>query len=110
MAQDLAPHGVASLGRSPGWMRTELVLRAFEADGERWEDVPALATTESTGYIGRAVVALVGDPGILRRTGQMLRVVDVARAYGFTDTDGRQPATFEAVGAAPADPAAPTRS
>ena len=91
MAQDLAPHGVASLGLSPGWMRTELVLRAFEVEGDRWEDVPALTATESTGYVGRAVVALAGDPGIMRRTGQMLRVGDVARAYGFTDTDGRQP-------------------
>ena len=101
MAQDLRPFGVASIGLSPGWMRTELVLRAFDVEDGNWQAVPALAATESTAYIGRAVVALAGDPAVIRHTGRILRVGDLARAYRFTDVDGRQPAAFEIGGAAP---------
>lgn len=101
MAQDLAPHGVASVGLSPGWMRTELVLGAFHTDAARWHEVPALAATESTAYIGRAVAALAADPGVMALTGRVLRVGDLARSYGFVDEDGRQPAAFELTSAAP---------
>lgn len=101
MAQDLKPYGVASIGLSPGWMRTELVLQAFDTDGDRWHEVPALATTESTHYIGRAVVALATDPDVMSKTGQMLRVGDLAHTYGFRDIDGRQPEAFEIEGEAP---------
>jgi NAD(P)-dependent dehydrogenase (short-subunit alcohol dehydrogenase family) len=76
---------------SPGWMRTELVLKAFETDGATWRDVPALAKTGSPLYVDRAVVALAADADVLARTGQVLGVGDLAREYGFTDVDGHQP-------------------
>lgn len=104
MAQDLEPHGVASVALSPGWMRTELVLRAFDTDAERWHEVPALAATESPRYIGQAVVALAKDPGVMAKTGRTLRVGDLARAYGFRDIDGRQPKAFELESASPPSP------
>ena len=49
---------------------------------------------ESTAYIGRAVVALATDPAVSRRSGQTLAVGDLARIYGFTDLDGRQPTPY----------------
>ncbi len=94
MAQDLRPHGVAVLAVSPGWMRTELVLRAFGTDEAHWRDVPALARTETPLYVGRGVVALAADPQVMAKTGRVLRVGDLAREYGFTDVDGRQPPLF----------------
>jgi hypothetical protein len=45
----------------------------------------------SPAYISRAVVALSSDPAVSGRSGQMLAVGDLARIYGFTDLDGRQP-------------------
>jgi len=33
-------------------------------------------------------VARAGDSRILERTGQVLRVADLAREYGFMDVDG----------------------
>jgi len=42
-------------------------------------------------YVGRAVAALAADPAVLDKSGHVLRVGEVARAYGFTDIDGRQP-------------------
>ena len=95
MAQDLRPHGVASLAVSPGWMRTEFVLIGHKTDEAHWQERPALAGTESPRYVGRAVAALAGDAQVLQKTGEVLRVGDLAQAYGFTDIDGRQVKAFE---------------
>ena len=95
MAEELRPHGVASLALSPGWMRTEFVLAGHKADESNWRDRPSLARTESPRYIGRAVAALAGDPRVLEKSGRVHRVADLAREYGFTDIDGRQVEAFE---------------
>ncbi|MNS87713.1 3-oxoacyl-[acyl-carrier-protein] reductase FabG [compost metagenome] len=95
IAQELQPHGVASVAVSPGWMRTEFVLAGHKTDEAHWQERPALARTESPRYLGRAVAALAGDAQVLDKTGQVLRVADLARAYGFTDIDGRQVEPFE---------------
>jgi NAD(P)-dependent dehydrogenase (short-subunit alcohol dehydrogenase family) len=95
MAQELKPHGVASVALSPGWMRTEFVLMGHQTDEAHWQDRPALARTESPRYLGRAVAALAQDRQVLEQTGQVLLVGELARRYGFTDIDGRQPEPFE---------------
>lgn len=89
MARDLerAGRGVAVLGVAPGWLRTEALLEDVRQGKAAQGD---LEETESTEYIGRAVLALATDPDVLRKSGQILRTRDLARAYGFTDTDGRQ--------------------
>ena len=61
MAEELRPHGVASLAVSPGWMRTEFVLAGHKTDEAHWQERPALARTESPRYLGRAVAALAAD-------------------------------------------------
>ena len=94
MAEELRSHGVTSLALSPGWMRTELVLAAHDTTEATWRDRPALASTESPRYIGRAVVALAGDPQVIARSGGVYRVGDLAGEYGFTDVDGRVVAPF----------------
>jgi NAD(P)-dependent dehydrogenase (short-subunit alcohol dehydrogenase family) len=99
VAEELRPHGVASLAVSPGWMRTEFVLAAYAADETNWRERPALARTETPRYVGRAVAALAADPDVLRRSGAVLRVGDLAREYGFTDVDGRAVPPFEVGGA-----------
>jgi len=95
LAQELRPHGVASVALSPGWMRTELVLAGFEGGEERWREHPQLARTESPRYAGRGVVALAADPKVMDKTGGVYRVGDLAREYGFTDVDGRTVPPFE---------------
>ena len=95
VAQELKAHGVASVALSPGWMRTEFVLAGHHADESNWQQQPSLARTESPRYLGRAVAALAADPQVMRRSGRVLRVGDLAREYGFTDVDGRQVPPFE---------------
>lgn len=95
VAEELRPHGVASLAVSPGWMRTEWVLTGHRTDEAHWQDVSALARTESPRYLGRAVAALAADANVLRHSGQVLRVADLAETYCFTDIDGRKVPAFE---------------
>jgi NAD(P)-dependent dehydrogenase (short-subunit alcohol dehydrogenase family) len=72
MAQELRPHGIAALAIAPGH----------------------LGVNESTEYLGRAVATLAADRDVIAKSGQTLTVGDLAREYGFTDTDGTQPAPF----------------
>jgi NAD(P)-dependent dehydrogenase (short-subunit alcohol dehydrogenase family) len=88
MADELRPHRVAAVAITPGFVRTERVLAAHAAHPFD------LSGTESPEYLGRAVASLAGDPGLMRRTGETLTAGDVARTYGFTDVDGRQPEPF----------------
>jgi NAD(P)-dependent dehydrogenase (short-subunit alcohol dehydrogenase family) len=95
MAEELRPHGVASLAVVPGWMRTEWVLASSKADESTWRDHPELARTESPRYVGRAVAALAADPGVMVKSGGIHRVGDLAVEYGFTDVDGRVVPPYE---------------
>lgn len=94
MAEELRPHDVVSLGISPGFMRTELVLASAGVSEETFAQAPMLERSESPRYLGRAVVALARDPALLSRSGEVLRVGDLARFYQFTDVDGSQPPPF----------------
>ena len=82
MAHELKPHGVTVVSMYPGLVRTEAVLAAGVFD---------LSNSESPEFIGRAVAALFEDRAALRRTGQVVVAADLAREYGFTDIDGKQP-------------------
>ena len=88
LAQDLRPHGVAAIALAPGFMRTERVMAAHAAHPFD------LSMTESPEYLGRAVHALAEHPDVLQKSGKVFAVGDLAREYGFTDVDGRQPAPF----------------
>jgi NAD(P)-dependent dehydrogenase (short-subunit alcohol dehydrogenase family) len=94
MALELRAHNIAAVALSPGWMRTEAVLQAYGTDEEGWHTIADLDRTESTQYIGRAVAALAADPAVMKKSGSILTVGALAREYGFSDIDGRQPPTF----------------
>jgi len=82
MAHELAPHGVTVVSMYPGLVRTEAVLAAGVFD---------LSNSESPNFVGRAIAALAADPEVARRTGQVVVAAALAREYGFTDIDGKQP-------------------
>jgi len=92
MAHELRPHGIAAVALAPGFVRTERVMAAHAAHPFD------LGGTESPEYAGRAVAALATDPGVLRKSGGVLTAGDLAREYGFTDVDGRQPEAFRVPG------------
>jgi NAD(P)-dependent dehydrogenase (short-subunit alcohol dehydrogenase family) len=47
-----------------------------------------------TGASRGAGRALAEDANVLEKSGEVLTVGDLAREYGFTDVDGREPAGF----------------
>jgi NAD(P)-dependent dehydrogenase (short-subunit alcohol dehydrogenase family) len=97
LAAELRAFDIAALALSPGFMRTEGVLRAYASEQglevleQRYGSREIEAVTESTEYTGRAVATLAANPDIMGKSGGTYVVGDLAREYGFTDIDGRQP-------------------
>jgi len=87
MAKELKDFNVSTIALCPGWMRTERV----KDSGFGPED----GTTETTAYVGRAVVALATDSTVSKISGDTIMVAELARKYGFTDVDGTQPLPFK---------------
>jgi NAD(P)-dependent dehydrogenase (short-subunit alcohol dehydrogenase family) len=79
MAHNLRPFGVAAVTVAPGWTRTERVLRDHPPGPHE------LGETQSVEYVGRAVAALAADRDAMQKSGRILKAVDLAREYGFTD-------------------------
>jgi len=94
-AAELRPHAVASVGLTPGFLRSEAMLDGFGVSEDNWRDAIAedrhFAASETPHYIGRAVAALVGDADVMAKSGQVLTTGGLAREYGFSDIDGSQP-------------------
>lgn len=94
-AHELEPHQAAAVAVTPGWMRSEDMLDFYGVTEENWRDatarVPHFCISESPAYTGLAVAALAADPQVARWSGQVVSSGQLARVYGFTDTDGTQP-------------------
>ena len=95
LAHELAPRGATAVSLTPGWLRSEAMLEAYQVTEESWRDATAIqphfAISETPAYVGRAVVALASDPYVARWNGQSLSSGGLAHEYGFTDVDGSRP-------------------
>jgi dehydrogenase/reductase SDR family protein 1 len=83
MAEELREYNVAAVSLYPGMVRTEAVM----AGAEHLD----LSNSESPQFIGRAVAALASDTNIMEKSGRILVAASLAREYGFTDINGKQP-------------------
>jgi NAD(P)-dependent dehydrogenase (short-subunit alcohol dehydrogenase family) len=99
---ELAPLGAMAVAISPGWLRSEMMLDNYGVTEANWRDAlkpdragatapPPFASSESPRYVGRAVAALAADPDRARWNQQSVTSGQLARVYGFTDSDGTQP-------------------
>jgi NAD(P)-dependent dehydrogenase (short-subunit alcohol dehydrogenase family) len=95
LAHELEPHGATAVSLTPGWLRSEAMLDAYQVKESNWRDAtraqPHFAITESPTFVGRAVAALAADPQVARWNGQSLSSGQLAKVYGFTDADGSRP-------------------
>lgn len=95
LGHELGPRGATAVALTPGWLRSEIMLDHFGVREENWRDaldrVPHFAISETPRYVGRAVTALAGDPGVARFNGRSLSSGGAAQEYGFTDLDGSRP-------------------
>jgi len=83
MAHELKTHGVAALSLSPSKVRTEFVLDMV-AKGKMQLDP---LTSQSVRLSGRCIAALAADTEIMKKTGSVLTVAEVAKEYGVVDPD-----------------------
>ncbi|VDO46467.1 unnamed protein product [Haemonchus placei] len=107
MAVELNPHGVSVVSLWPGMVRTEyseilrnegklekMVQQSKEAIDKSFKE------SESTEFVGKAVVALATDKKVIRKSGKILMTYDLACEYGFKDVDGNLPMDIRRVATA----------
>jgi NAD(P)-dependent dehydrogenase (short-subunit alcohol dehydrogenase family) len=87
---------IAVVTLMPGFMQTEHVLRHMTSD--KVKKMFRFDLSESTEYVGRAVAALAADPKVMRHSGRIHFVADLAQEYGFTDVGGRAVPRFRPFG------------
>ena len=94
-AAELAPHGIAVMSVTPGFLRSETMLDHFGVTEETWRDAGKkdsnFLQSESPLFVGRAVAALAADPDVHARTGMLYGSWELGRDYKLTDYDGRRP-------------------
>ncbi len=95
LAHELAPYSATAVALTPGWLRSEAMLDAYQVTEATWREAtkvsPHFAISESPAFVGRAVVALATDPDVARWNGASLSSGQLAGVYGFTDVDGSRP-------------------
>ena len=100
VAEEGAGKGITALAVTPGFLRSEATLERFGVTEANWRDAVEKSAearrygfehSESTCFVGRGVARLAADPARARFSGGICTSVGLAREYGFTDLDGRQP-------------------
>jgi NAD(P)-dependent dehydrogenase (short-subunit alcohol dehydrogenase family) len=94
-AAELAPHGIAVMAVTPGFLRSETMLQRLGVTEDNWREAgkkdPNFLQSESPLFVGRAIAALAADPKVQDRTGMLFGSWDLGRDYGLSDYDGRRP-------------------
>jgi NAD(P)-dependent dehydrogenase (short-subunit alcohol dehydrogenase family) len=105
LGHELQPFGGTAVSITPGWLRSEMMLENFGVTEENWREAleparasaglpvapPDFGLSESPRYVGRAVAAIAADPLANRWNQRSVSAGELAREYGFTDTDGTRP-------------------
>lgn len=98
LAAELGEHGGTAVSLTPGFLRSEEMLDHFGVTEKTWREAvaanPHFAIAESPALIARGVRALAADPDKARWSGRSLSSGQLAKEYGFTDTDGSRPDCF----------------
>ncbi len=101
MAHDLKPHGVTVVSLWLGLVKTERTNHVCGAEPEKYG--AAFKVAESPEFPGRVIAALYHDPQRQTHSGSIQVVAELAKHYGVTDLDGRQPPSYRrALGDPPA--------
>lgn len=93
MAQELRPHNVASVALWPGPIMTEKTELLSTLSPVPYHAVGA----QTPRYAGRAVVALAGDPNVMKKSGLIVTTTDLGDEYGFTEVDGSIPPSVQEI-------------
>ncbi|MFY9918241.1 MAG: SDR family oxidoreductase [Mycobacterium sp.] len=101
---ELQAYGATAVAVTPGWLRSEMMLDNWGVSEDNWRTAldldrggdlptapPGFADSESPRFVGRGVAAIAADEDRARWNQGSVTSADLAREYGFTDIDGRQP-------------------
>jgi NAD(P)-dependent dehydrogenase (short-subunit alcohol dehydrogenase family) len=101
---ELASYGATAVAVTPGWLRSEMMLDNWGVTEADWRTAlepnrgdglptapPGFAESESPRFVGRGVAAIAADGDRARWNQLSVTSAELAREYGFTDIDGRQP-------------------
>jgi NAD(P)-dependent dehydrogenase (short-subunit alcohol dehydrogenase family) len=101
---ELARYGGTAVAVTPGWLRSEMMLDNWGVSEANWHEAlnpnrggglptapPGFAESESPRFVGRGIAAIAADEKRARWNQGSMTSADLAREYGFTDIDGRQP-------------------
>ncbi|MFN6539968.1 MAG: SDR family NAD(P)-dependent oxidoreductase [Nostoc sp. EkiNYC01] len=103
MAVELKPYNVASVSIWPGIVGTEHISQmATEVSQTNTTDqrnsfFSSRYNWETPLFTGRAIAKLAGDPNIMRRTGRLQIVAELANQYGIVDENGDRPASLRSL-------------
>ncbi|NGN65040.1 SDR family NAD(P)-dependent oxidoreductase [Streptomyces sp. A7024] len=97
IGHELKESGGTAVAVSPGFLRSEQMLDTFKTTEETWRDSVGktapkeFALSESPYLVARGVAELAADQGRARWNGESLYSGQLAKEYGYTDTDGTLP-------------------
>ena len=96
LGEELFASNVAAVAVTPGFMRTEMVMKHYKVTERTWRQAvkkgnELFGESETPNFVGRAVAALAADPAIMKKTGGLYSSWRLAEEYGFDDVDGRRP-------------------
>ncbi len=103
MAVELKPHNVACVSIWPGIVGTEHMSRMAEQMHEKnaSEKNDSLFSSrynwETPLLTGRVIAQLAGDANVIRRTGHVQIVAELAQEYGIVDRDGERPVSLRSL-------------
>jgi NAD(P)-dependent dehydrogenase (short-subunit alcohol dehydrogenase family) len=103
MATELKPHNITSLSIWPGIVGTENIIR-LAAQMRENEPTDQQSSVFTEGYnwetpllTGRVIAALAADPTVMRRTGKVQIVAELAQSYGLVDQNGDRPVSLRSL-------------
>ncbi|KUH88721.1 MULTISPECIES: SDR family oxidoreductase [unclassified Mycobacterium] len=100
---ELEPFGATAVAVTPGWLRSEMMLNNYGVTEENWRQAlaadrtdgptapPGFEKSETPRYLGRGIAAIAADDSRAKWNQRSVSSAELAREYGFTDVDGRQP-------------------
>ena len=103
MAVELKPFNVASISLWPGIVGTEQFHRLAEVSLEGTESNLGMAAIadkfnwETPLFVGRVIAALCNDPDLMRRTGKVQIVAELAARYGIVDEYEHRPVSLRSL-------------
>jgi NAD(P)-dependent dehydrogenase (short-subunit alcohol dehydrogenase family) len=86
---------LSAVAVTPGFLRSEFMLDQFGVTEENWREASEpprhFYASETSYFLGRAVVALAADPNVHAKSGKVYGTWTLAKEYRFTDRDGSRP-------------------